>query len=294
VVGFGRAVTRHTCARILAGTALLSLLGWATTSCAQESSTPKPLAQPAPLQGAAGANGSAATCVQPPPMVTLDDYNGPLEKTVGLFTQQLERKSVHPLHYKSGVKLCSLELKDKFILFARGAYDPATIFSAGFNAGISQAQNQDRSFGQGGAGYGKRFAASYADQATSRFFKDFAYPTLFFEDPRYYRLGHGSAKARLVHAVEHAVVAHRDNGNEMFNFSEWLGTVSAISLSNVYHPGNERGFVPTAEGLGFSVLNDMGYDLLREFWPEISHKFKLPFRSEPAEPVASPTSSPPE
>jgi hypothetical protein len=241
-----------------------------------------------------GTNGAPVTCVQPPPMVTLDDYNGPLEKTVGLFTQQLERKSVHPLHYKPGVKLCSLELKDKFILFARGAYDPATIFGAGFDAGISQAQNQDGSFGQGGAGYGKRFAASYGDQATSRFFKDFAYPTLFFEDPRYYRLGHGSRKARLLHAVEHVVVAHRDNGNQMFNFSEWLGTVSAISLSNVYHPGNERGFVPTAEGLGFSLLNDMGYDLLREFWPEISHKFRLPFRAEPAEPAEGSTSSPPE
>jgi hypothetical protein len=34
--------------------------------------------------------------------------------------------------------------------------------------------------------------------------------------------------------------------------------------------------------VGISVLTDMGYDMLREFWPEISHKFKLPFRAEPA------------
>jgi hypothetical protein len=25
----------------------------------------------------------------------------------------------------------------------------------------------------------------------------------------------------------------------------------------------------------------MGFDMLREFWPEISRKFKLPFRVEP-------------
>ncbi|HYT20574.1 MAG TPA: hypothetical protein VEW05_10140, partial [Candidatus Polarisedimenticolia bacterium] len=48
-----------------------------------------------------------------------------------------------------------------------------------------------------------------------------------------------------------------------------------------YHPGNERGFAPSAEALGFSVLSDMGFDTLREFWPEIAHKFKLPFRVEP-------------
>jgi hypothetical protein len=222
----------------------------------------------------------ALPCVQPQPMVRLQDYNGPLQKTVGLFTQQLERKAVHPIHYKPGLKLCSIELKDKFFLFVRGSFDPATFLSTGFNAGISQAENQDGAFGQGTAGYAKRFGASYADQATFRFFKDFVYPSIFNEDPRYYRLAHASGKKRFLHAIEHVVVAHSDNGNRMFNFSEWLGTVSAISLSNVYHPGNKRGFAPTAEGLGFSFLNDMGYDLLREFWPEIAHKFKLPFRVE--------------
>ena len=229
------------------------------------------------------------TCVQPPPIVTPQDYNGPLKKTVGLFTQQLERKSVHPVHFKPGLKLCSLDLKDKFILFARGAYDPVAFLSAGFNAGISQAENQDGSFGQGTAGYSKRFAAAYGDEADFRFFKDFAYPAIFFEDPRYYRLISGGGKARFLHAIEHVVVAHRDNGSRMFNFSEWLGTVSAISLSNVYHPGNKRGFAPTAAGLEFSLLNDMGYDVLREFWPEISHKFKLPFRDEPPAPATDST-----
>jgi hypothetical protein len=274
-------VKSQTCIRTSAGIALLFLLGLAGTSGAQEPSTPELPSQPVASQSAT-TNNAPVTCVQPPPMVTLQDYNGPLAKTVGLFTQQLERKSVHPIHYKPGVKLCSLELKDKFILFVRGSYDPATGLGAAFNAGISQAQNSDGSFGQGGAGYGKRFAASYADQVSFRFFKDFAYPTLFFEDPRYYRQGLGSTKTRMLHAVEHAVVAHRDNGDRMFNFSEWLGTISAVSLGNLYHPGNRRGFGPAAEGVGISVLTDMGYDMLREFWPEISHKFKLPFRAEPA------------
>jgi hypothetical protein len=220
-------------------------------------------------------------CVQPQPMVRLEDYNGPLKKTVGLFTQQLERKSVHPIHYKPGVKLCSLELKDKFFLFVRDSFDPVPFLSSAFNAGLSQAENDDPTFGQGAAGYSKRFAASYADQATFRFFKDFAYPSIFQEDPRYYRLIYGSNRKRFLHAIEHAFVAHRDNGKRMFNFSEWLGTTSAISLGNVYHPGNERGFAPSAEAVGFSVLTDMGYDELREFWPEISRKFKLPFRAEP-------------
>ncbi len=266
--------------RILAGAALPIVLAWVGTSCAQDTPAPKPPAQSVPSQDGP-LHIVALPCVQPQPMVTLQDYNGPLKKVVGLFTQQLERKSVHPMRYKPGLKLCSLELKDKFFLFGRDSFDPVIFLISGFNAGISQAENNDQAFGQGAAGYGKRFGASFTDQATSMFFKDFAYPTIFNEDPRYYRLAHASSKKRFLHAIEHVVVAHNDNGNRMFNFSEWLGTASAISLSNVYHPGNERGFAPSAEALGFSVLSDMGFDTLREFWPEIAHKFKLPFRVEP-------------
>ena len=183
--------------------------------------------------------------------------------------------------FKPGAALCSLELKDKFLLFAKESYDPVTFLSAGFNAGLSQAEDQDHSFGQGLAGYGKRYSANLADQASYRFFRDFAYPSLFFEDPRYYRMGNGKGQARFLHAIDHAFVAYSDSGHRMFNFSEWMGTVTTVSLSNLYHPGNQRGFWPATRGVGFSVLNDMGFDVLREFWPEIAHKFKLPFRAEP-------------
>ena len=65
----------------------------------------------------------------------------------------------------------------------------------------------------------------------------------------------------------------------MPNYSEWFGTVSSKALSNLYHPGNLRGFGPTASRVGYSVANDMAWDVLREYWPEIARKFKLPFRT---------------
>jgi uncharacterized protein (UPF0297 family) len=66
----------------------------------------------------------------------------------------------------------------------------------------------------------------------------------------------------------------------MFNFSEWIGTSSAVALSNVYHPGNKRGFSSAAQQVGYSVLGDSGFDILREFWPEIARKLKLPYRGQ--------------
>ena len=232
---------------------------------------------------------ATAPCVQPPPMVRLEDYDGPLKKVVGTFARPLERKSVHPPEYKPGAKLCTLTLKGKFRLFVQDSLDPVTFLGAAFDAGLDQAQDADPSYGQGAEGYAQRFGANYAGDASSRFFKDFAYPWLFSEDPRYYRLAHGSGTRRFFHAMEHAVVAHRDDGTRMFNFTEWLGTTSAVVLSNTYHPDSRRGFAPTAERVSFSILQDMGFDVLREFWPEISRKLKLPFRGET--PPANPTSN---
>ena len=54
-----------------------------------------------------------------------------------------------------------------------------------------------------------------------------------------------------------------------------------MALSNLYHPGNRRGFGPVAEEVSFNVAEDMGFDIVREFWPEISRKLNLPFHDDP-------------
>lgn len=238
---------------------------------------PQPPIAPADLPGEVVLN-PAGLCVQPPPMVRLQDYNGPFEKVVGTFTRKLDRLSVHDPHYKPGLVLCSLEIKDKFFLFLHDSVDPETFLAAGFDAGISQARDSDAPFGQGSKGYAKRLGAQYTDEVQYRFFKEFTYPIIFSEDPRYYRLGQGPAGRRFLHAVAHSVVAYRDNGAPMFNFSEWMGEISAVSVGNLYHPGARRGVGHAAESIAFDVALDIGYDELREFWPEIARKCRLPFR----------------
>ena len=236
----------------------------------------------APLPGSASqeetTKNAAAPCLEPPPLLRWQDYHGPFQKVVGAFARKLELKSVHPPRYKPGTVLCSLEVKDKFILFVRDTFDPISFFEAAFNAGLDQASNRDPTFGQGAEGYGKRFGADFAGQTTWRFFTDFAYPTIFSEDPRYYRLIHGSGRQRFFHAVEHTFVAQRDSGKHMFNVSQWLGTVTAVALNDAYHPGNERGLSPALRVSGYALATGMGFDVLREFWPDIAHKLHMPFR----------------
>ena len=267
------------------GTCLLSTiivliaLPWGAVIAAQES-----VAGPPPTSG----NGFQeeaqvdlrAPCLEPPPIVRLENYQGKFKKSVGIFARKLERKSVPSPHYKAGTVLCTLEAKDKFVLFFRNTFDPGSFFSVAFHTGLDQAQNNDPSFHQGAAGYGRRFGANYADQASGSFFGDFVYPTIFAEDPRYYRLAQGGGRRRLLHALAHVFVAHREDGTHMFNASQWFASATVVALSKPYHPDNARGIGPAAQRMAYGAVQNMGFDVLREFWPGIARKLKLPFRGQ--------------
>src|SRR5438270_7457596 len=53
--------------------------------------------------------------------------------------------------------------REKFHLWLKAAVDPYTGAAIGLQAGLSQWQNEFPAYGQGAAGYGKRFGASLAD-----------------------------------------------------------------------------------------------------------------------------------
>ena len=223
-----------------------------------------------------------------------EDYHGPLAKTIGIFAQQLERGAVPAPtpHFKPGAVLCTLPLSGKFKLFVWQSFSPAVLITAAFNAGVDQAQNNDPSYGQGFQGYAKRYAAQMADHANATFFKFVVYPTIFREDPRYYRLAQGPVMHRFAHAVGHAVIAHHEDGSHTFNYSEWLGNASGVALSNTYHPDNKRGWGPGAQRVAMSVANDAAFDVLREFWPELARKFHLPYRGQPQPQPPPPPAAP--
>jgi hypothetical protein len=207
-----------------------------------------------------------------------DDYNGPLSGTIGRVSRHVDAATPH-IGQPSANRPCRMSTGDKFRLFINNSVDPLAYVGAAWDAGWAQLDRDDPGFGQGAAGYAKRYSAEVIDNVQSDFFGIFLYPSIFRQDPRYYRLGEGSIKARVGHALAHRLVARSDSGKRMFNYSEWFSTTSSKALSNLYHPGNPRGFGPTASRVGLSIGNGMAWDVLREFWPEVAHTFHLPFRT---------------
>lgn len=160
----------------------------------------------------------------------------------------------------------------KFHLFAKGSFDPFEYAAAGLQAGLSQAENEFPGYGQGAAGYGKRYGASLADQVSSNFFANFLYPTLFKEDPRYFRLGEGAIRHRILYSFAQEFTSHTDKGGRSFNWSNVLGAFSSGGLANVYYPKTDRGFGLTMSRSAISLAYGSVGGLVDEFWPDVQRK----------------------
>lgn len=166
----------------------------------------------------------------------------------------------------------ALTVSQKFKYMAENTFDPFEFFIVGAAAGIGQARNDPKSWGQGAKAYGKRYAASFADQADWNFWVEAALPSLFKEDPRYYRMGQGGALKRTGYALSRIWVTRTDSGHMTFNFPEIAGAGISSGISNAYYPSEDRTLSKNLSRWGFLVAEDTVLNVLKEFWPDIRHR----------------------
>ncbi len=160
-----------------------------------------------------------------------------------------------PVFYVSYVPdAAPMTTKQKYSLAAHDTLDWTTYIGVSVAAGIEQANNTYRGYGQGAAGYGKRWAAQFADGRSSDFLSHAVFASMLHQDPRYFYQGTGTTKSRFYHALSSAFVARSDSGRTMPNYSYLLGTMTSGALSNAYYPHADRGvglvFTNAAIGIG--------------------------------------------
>ena len=158
-----------------------------------------------------------------------------------------------------------LTSKQKFSLATRGTFDPVAMIGVGIAAGIEQATNAYAGYGQGAAGYAKRFAAKFVDGRSSDFLTHAIFPSLLHQDPRYYYQGSGSVKSRLMHAVSSAFVTRSDSGRGGPTIPISLATCvqEHCPISTIPKPTGER--IWSSPILPLASAGRLGTNLLREF-----------------------------
>jgi hypothetical protein len=173
---------------------------------------------------------------------------------------------VFPNFYVSYVKdAAPLTTKQKFSLATHDTLDWTSWVGISLRAGIEQANNTYAGYGQGAAGYGKRWAAGFGDGRSSDYLSHAVFASLFHQDPRYFYQGTGTKKSRLYHAVSNAWIARSDSGKNMPNYSYLLGAMCSGALSNAYYPHADRGANLVFTNAFIGIAGRAGQNVLQEF-----------------------------
>jgi hypothetical protein len=165
-----------------------------------------------------------------------------------------------------------LKAGEKFKLASEDAFDRGTVALAAIFGAEAQLTNANRSFGQGGAGFGRYFGASYGDFMIGDYMTEAVFPTLLHQDPRYFRRGTGGGWSRLGYAMGQILLTHRDSGGTQFNYSEIMGNSAAVAISTAYY-ANNRTAGDAASKLSMQIGVDMAANVLKEFWPDLRRRF---------------------
>jgi hypothetical protein len=169
----------------------------------------------------------------------------------------------------------------KFKVVARSSFDYVQYPWYGFLAGISQAENSEPGYGQGAAGYGKRFGAAMADGTIENFITSAVFPSLLHQDPRFFQSGKGGFWRRTGYAMSRVIITRGDSGNPQANFSEIIGSALSAGISTYsYHPHADRTLRNSASVWGTQVGYDTLTYVVKEFWPDVRRKIRK--KKEPA------------
>src|SRR5208283_2935084 len=117
--------------------------------------------------------------------------------------------------------------KQKFELAWKLAIDPTSFVIAGIIAAGEQANNSFPGYGQGAAGYGRRFGAAFGDFFIGTYISNAILPSILKQEPRYFYKGTGTTKSRLLYAISRSVMTRGDNGHLQPDYSGILGSMAA-------------------------------------------------------------------
>ena len=176
-----------------------------------------------------------------------------------------------------------LTIGQKLKMASDDSLDRGTFVLAGLSGGLGQLTNSNKSFGQGGAAFGRYFGASYGDIMIGNYMTEGVYPSILHQDPRYFRRGAGGGASRFAYAISQVFWTHRDSGGTQFNYSEWLGNSTAVAISNAYYP-DHRSAGSSISKLGMQVGFDAVGNVLKEFWPDVLRKFSRKSRNQTGNP----------
>lgn len=168
--------------------------------------------------------------------------------------------------------------KTDFQIANRQAYDYSSFGFLLISSSLAYAQTSHPSLNTVNGGNAILWAyvwRGFLDKTDGSYQGSFFFPALLHEDTRYFALGTGSPKKRLLHAALSVVVAHNYDQRPIFNAAGLLGKAGAQAVSTTYYPAGSEGFGVLAEKFSYSCLRQAIFAIIREYSPDAQARVKF-------------------
>jgi hypothetical protein len=178
--------------------------------------------------------------------------------------------------------------KYNFTVATHQAFDYSSFIFLGLTSLSAEGLNEHPALGKGIGGFYAYTWRGFLDKTDGTYLSAWLLPSLLHEDTRFYPLGHGhSVVMRELYVISRQAVAQTYGGKQTPNIAGLGGKVLTQVISRSYYPAGSTDFGTLAEKFGFSVMRDVIFTNIREFYPDIAAHYIRKHREKVARMAAS-------
>ncbi len=157
---------------------------------------------------------------------------------------------------------------ERLRFYITDTYGGKALAESAMKAGVNQLRNAPHEWGRSAGSYGTRLGSGMA-QHVIRGTLQYGLSSVLHEDNRYFR-SHGSGFwHRTGYAIASSFLARRNNGDRRFSVSRVGSAAGSSFISRIWMPGSMATAGSGAATFGVTIGIDVGFNMLREFWPDI-------------------------
>jgi hypothetical protein len=160
----------------------------------------------------------------------------------------------------------NLTAREKYGLAYRRIVSPQMPLKAVFASGFELAAGTGPDLPTNGwVPFGERVGYNVLNISTTTFFNTAFVPALAHQDPRFFPLGEGPVKSRVLWAVRSEFVGFSDDGHTMPNYANLIGFALSSMAANLYYPHSSLSFGDTVQSYSIKIGVSTGMNVGREF-----------------------------
>lgn len=164
--------------------------------------------------------------------------------------------------------------KYNFKVATHQATDYSSFIFLGLTSLTAEATNTHPALGKGMDGFYAYGWRGFLDKTDNTYLSAWLLASTLHEDTRYYAMGDGHSIAmRSLYVISRQAVAKTYGGRLTPNIAGLGAKVMTQVISRYYYPPSATSFDVLASKFGYSVMRDIAFSSVREFYPDIAAHF---------------------